>query len=89
MTTKTAVPLLKAALRLTDKFKSAFKAMEAIVYHTRVRVRETIANQQMISNLTGESGRILGNQTSNCVERRTLIQFGLNHKSDLAKLSDS
>lgn len=78
MTTKTTIPLLKAALRLTDKFEPAFKAMEAIVHHARLRVRRTIANQQMISNFTGESGRVLGNQTSNRVERRTLIQFGLN-----------
>ena len=78
MTTKTTISLLKAALRLTDKFEPAFKTMEAIVHHARLRVRRTIANQQMISNLAGESGRTLGNQTSNCVERRTLIQFGLN-----------
>ena len=78
MTTKTTIPLLKAALRLTDKFEPAFKAMEAIVHHARLRIRGTIANQQMISNFTGESGRVLGNQTSNRVERRTLIQFGLN-----------
>ena len=61
MTTKTTILLLKVALRLTDKFETTFKGMDAIVYHARLRGRGTIANQQMISYLREKRGMILGN----------------------------
>ena len=75
MTTKTTIPLLKAALRLTDKFEPAFKAMEAIVHHARLRVRRTIANQQMISNFTGESGRTVSYTHLDVYKRQSQIRF--------------
>ena len=60
MTTKTTIPLLKAALRLTDKFEPAFKAMHTVIHHADLRIRGTITDKQMVSNFAGDRGGTFG-----------------------------